>query len=254
MLRKSLLLVVAVVLFGTAFAAPARAQSQAVSFNIGYFSLRGEDARLTEGDILANELNGGFFDALAFNLKDFNNVTFGGEWLFGLSEFLEGGVGVAYYSSGGVPSVSANFINTDTGAEITQTLRFRMVPITGTIRFLPIGRSSVVEPYIGAGIAIIPWRYTEVGQFVFPPAGGGSGADISTASYEGSGTNVGPVVLGGVRIPFDRYALGGEVRWQRAKGTLPTSQFITQADGQPSVMDLGGLTFQATFVVRFGGR
>lgn len=241
MLRKSLIALVAVMLVGAAFAAPARAQSQAVSFNIGYFSLRGEDARLANGDILASELNAGFIDALSFNLKDFNNVTYGGEWLFGIGDALEAGVGVAYYSSGGVPSVSANFVNTN-GSEVTQTLKLRMVPITATVRFLPIGRRNVVEPYVGGGLAIIPWRYTEVGQFV------GSDQSIFTNSYQGSGTNVGPVIVGGARIPFGNYAVGGEIRWQHAQGTLSRDQFLSDK------IDLGGTTFQATFVVRFGGR
>ncbi len=246
MLRKSLVALFALVLFGAMFAAPAHAQSQAVSFNIGYFALRGEDARLAEGDILASELNGGFYDALLFNLKDFNNVTFGGEWLIGLSDFLDAGVGVAYYSSGGVPSISANLVNDATGADIPQTLRLRVVPITATVRFLPLGRSAVVEPYVGAGLGIFPWRYSEVGQFVFPNSSGG--ADISTATYQASGTNVGPVVLGGVRLPFGNFAIGGEIRWQKATGTLPTTQFLSDK------VDLGGVTYQATFVVRFGGR
>jgi outer membrane protein W len=241
MLRKSLVALLAVVLFGALFAAPAHAQSQAVSFNIGGFFLRGEDARLADGDILATELNAGFIDALSFRLKDFNNVTVGGEWLIGLGDFLEGGVGIAYYSSGGVPSVSANFVNTN-NAEITQTLRLRMVPITATVRFLPLGRSSVVEPYAGAGIAVIPWRYSEVGQFL------DSQQNIFTANFAATGTNVGPIVLGGARVPFGNFAIGGEVRWQKAHGTLPTSQFLSDR------IDLGGVTAQATFVVRFGGR
>ncbi len=246
MLRKSLVVVFATVLFGAVFAAPARAQSQAVSFNIGYFQVRGEDARLSEGDILASELNGGYYDSLAFNLKDFNNAAFSGEWLIGLGDFLEGGIGVGYYSSGGVPSVSANFVNSNTNADIPQTLRLRIIPINATVRFLPLGRGSVVEPYIGAGVGIFPWRYSEVGQFVFPNADGS--VDISTGTYEASGTAVGPVVLGGARFPFGNYAIGGEIKWQRATGTLPLSQFLSDK------IDLGGITYQATFVVRFGGR
>lgn len=241
MLRKSLVALLAVMLFGAAFATPARAQSQAVSFNIGKFFLRGEDARLANNDILATELNAGFIDALAFNLKDFNNVTIGGEWLIGMGDFLEGGIGVAYYNSGGVPSVSRNYVNKD-NTEITQTLRLRIVPITATVRFLPLGRTSVVEPYVGAGVGIFPWRYSEVGQFV------ASDESIFTANYAATGTNVGPVVLGGLRIPFGAYAVGGEVRWQRAKGTLPTDQFLSDT------IDLGGISGSFNFTVRFGGR
>ncbi len=256
MLRKSLFALVAVVLFGAAFAAPARAQSQAVSFNIGYFSVRGLDGR-SPTDIALNELVlAGDMDALDFPtvgcpaergasscLKSaFNKVTFGGDWLFGLSDFLEGSVGLAYYSSGNVPSVSRNFVNTD-GSEVTQDLKLSVVPITATVRFLPIGRRNVVEPYVGGGLGIFIWKYTEVGQFV------GADQSIFTNTYKSNGTKLGPVVVGGVRVPFGDYAAGFEVKYQRAEGDLG-STFAPLA----TTVDLGGISYQATFVVRFGGR
>ena len=249
--RKSLFAVLVAVLgFGAAFAAPAQAQSQAVSFNIGYFALRGIDGRVS-GDILATELAGtsivsgtSLSDALFFPLKDFNSATFGGEWLIGLGDNLEGGIGIAYYGRS-VLSSYANFTNQADGSEIVQTLRLRIVPITATVRFLPLGRQNVVEPYIGAGVGIFLWRYSEAGQFIDPTT-----ANIFSANppFVATGTNAGPVILGGARIPFGNYAIGGEVRWQKATGTLPTSQFVSDA------IDLGGLTYQATFVVRFGGK
>jgi hypothetical protein len=248
--RKSLVALVAVLVFGAAFAAPAQAQSQAVSFNIGYFSIRGIDGRVP-GDVLAAELAGtsivagtDLSDALLFRLKDFNTATFGGEWLIGLGDFLEGGVGIAYYSRS-VLSSYANLTNQADDSEIVQTLRLRIVPITATVRFLPLGRRNVVEPYIGGGVGVFLWRYSEAGQFIDP-----SNANIFVANppYVATGTNAGPVILGGARIPFGKYAIGGEIRWQKATGTLPTEQFVSDA------IDLGGLTIQATFVVRFGGK
>jgi opacity protein-like surface antigen len=242
MLRKTLVALLAVALFGAAFAAPAQAQSQAVSFNVGYFAVRGLDGRAAT-DIAANELVlGGNIDLLDYRLQNFNNATFGAEWLIGLGGFLEGGVGIAYYSSGSVPSVSLNFVNTN-GSEITQALRLRNIPITATVRFLPLGRRSVVEPYIGGGLGIFIWRYSEVGQFV------DSNQNIFSSTFVASGTKVGPVLLGGVRIPVGKYAIGGEIRYQKAEGDL-SSVFAPLA----TTVDLGGLTYQATFVVRFGGK
>ncbi len=251
MSRKTLVALLAVMLFGAAFAAPAHAQSQAVSLDIGYLWVRGLDGRAT-GDVLVADLAGTstvvgteLSDALLFDFNHFNNVTFGGEWLIALGDFLEGGVGVGYYSSS-VNSVYANFTNQTNPSvetEIPQTLRLRVVPITATVRFLPLGRKAPVEPYIGGGLGIYAWRYSEVGQFVDPTT-----ADIYSASFVGSGWNVGPVIVGGVRLPFGKYALGGEVRWQKATGNLSTNDFVA-----PKI-DLGGTTVQATFVVRFGGR
>ncbi len=259
MLRKFSVALVAVVLFGAAFAAPAYAQSQAVSFNIGYFSVRGLDGRPST-DIAAQELLlGGNIDRLDYPVqsngagcinnggsaasclkKGFNNVTFGGEWLIGVGDFLEGSAGVGYYSRN-VSSVSANFVNLD-GSEITQALRLRVIPITATVRFLPLGRQNVVEPYIGAGLGVFIWRYSETGQFV---AGDQS---VFAASYVASGTNIGPLVVAGARVPLGKYAVGGEIRYQRAHGDV-SSAFAPLA----STIDLGGITYQATFVVRFGG-
>jgi len=241
MVRKSLIAVLVVLAFA-AMATPARAQSMLVNFHVGYFTLRGEDARLAEGDIIATELNGTFENALSFDIKRFNNASVGGEWLIGLGDFLEAGVGISYYRST-VPSVSTNFVNLDQ-SELTQTLRFRMVPITGTVRFLPLGHNRAIEPYIGGGISVINWRYSEVGQFVGGLLDDGTN-EIFSASYVASGTNVSPVILGGARFPFGRYSLGGEIRWQKGTGTLNTNDFLSDK------IDLGGVTYQMTFGVRF---
>ena len=83
----------------SAAAAPASAQDHAVSFNIGYFALRGSDSRV-EGDVLnANRCidSTSVCEPLLFDVDDFNNVTFGGEWLVGLGNLFEAGAGVAYY-------------------------------------------------------------------------------------------------------------------------------------------------------------
>ena len=52
------------------------------------------------------------------------------------------------------------------GRLIAQELKLRMAPITATVRFLPLGRSGPVEPYIGGGVGFFNWKYSEVGEFV----------------------------------------------------------------------------------------
>jgi hypothetical protein len=251
MLRKSLVGLVAVLLFGAAFAPPAHAQSQAVNIQIGGFIPKGIDSRVS-GDVIANDLAGtsivsgtNLSDALLFQVKDFNGFTFGGEWMIGFGDYLEGGVGVAYYKRS-VDSTYANFVNTQDGSEITQTLRLRIVPVTATVRFLPLGRRSVVEPYVGGGLGVFIWRYSEAGLFI-DPSNGDIFSATGASAFQATGTNVGPVLLGGVRFPVGPYDFGGEVRWQRAEGNLPSDFVGTK-------IDLGGITAQATFTVRFGGR
>ena len=89
-----------VVVLGTVcLAAPAAAQQQ-LSLNIGYFALRGEGSRVA-GDTIVENLWADYPFALGYQVSDFNNVTFGAEWLFPLGQFLEGGIGVSYYQKHG---------------------------------------------------------------------------------------------------------------------------------------------------------
>ncbi len=98
-----------------------------------------------------------------------------------------------------VASVYADYIDDD-GTEIDQDLRLRLVPIAFTVRLVPFGKRSPVQPYIGGGLGIISWRYSESGssstsaraativrdQFVADPA-----------------ARSGAVVLGGIRFASD---------------------------------------------------
>ncbi len=215
--------------------APATAKAdQGLNFSIGYFAVKGADARGGD-DVLINDLND-----LTFNIGDFSGATVNGEWLFGLNDFMEVGAGLGYYQRT-VPSFYTNFVDQATGLDIIQDLKLRVVPITGTVRFFPIGRRGPVQPYGGAGVGVFVWRYSETGQFL------DAANNIFNASFVGSGTSVGPVAFGGVRVGGSAFTVGGEVRYQWAEGSLPTAtgEFLG-----PKI-DLGGWTFAATFGVRF---
>ena len=41
-----------------------------------------------------------------------------------------------------------------------------MVPAAFTFRVLPLGQDRAVQPYVGGGLNVIAWRYSESGQFV----------------------------------------------------------------------------------------
>jgi len=212
-------------------AAPAAAQQQSVSLNVGYFAVRGEDARVP-GDVLVADLTD-----LAFNISDFSNATVGGEWLIGLGDYMEAGAGVNYYRRT-APSVYANFVNLD-GSEIQQDLKLRIVPITVAVRFFPFSRHAGFQPYFGAGLGVYVWRYSETGDFI------DVNSNIFRASYVASGTNVGPIAMGGARVPIgSSFAAGGEIRYQKGEGTL-TSDFVGDK------IDLGGWTYQAVFQIKF---
>jgi hypothetical protein len=217
----------------TAFAAPRAAYAQQ-SFSIyaGGFVPRGEDAR-SDDDVLVNDLN-----VLAFNIDDFKGFTFGGEWMIGLTNFAEAGLGVGYYRRT-VPSVYADQVQND-GSEIEQDLRLRIVPVTATVRLLPLGRQAAVQPYIGGGVGIFGWRYSEAGEFV------DDDGFIFRDRSVGSGATAGPVILGGIRFPAGSWDIGGEIRWQSAQGELPEDEGFFGSE-----IDLGGVSYLATFNIRF---
>jgi opacity protein-like surface antigen len=204
-----------------------------VGFNIGYFAVRGEASRVDD-DVLLEDLS-----SLAFEIDDFNGLNFGGEFVFGLGEYLEAGFGANFYQKG-VDSVYRDVVGDD-GFEIAQELKLRIAPITATVRFLPIGRGGV-EPYVGAGIGIFPWRYSEVGEFV-----DFTDNSIFRDRYIADGVAVGPVVLGGIRFPVsDLWLVGGEVRYQYAVGDDLFDKGLL-ADK----IDLGGWTTSFTVNLRF---
>ena len=178
-------------------------------------------------------------DSLAFNIGDFNGPAINGEWILGLSDYLEAGFSAGYYKES-VPSVYASSVNAN-GSEIEQRLKLSVVPLTATVRFLPIGHASV-EPYVGAGIGAFHWHYSETGEFVdFDDV-------IFRADYGADGTAWGPVIVGGVRFPFgDMWDLGGELRYQWAEGDTKPQESQLLGDK----LDRWGLECRGTFHVRF---
>ena len=210
---------------------PASAQ-QTLNFTIGGFVPLGEDARVG-GDVLNANLN-----SLVFDIKDFNGATVGAEWLVPIGKFVEGGAGLSFYRRT-VPSVYDCCVDID-GTEIDQDLRLRIIPIAFTVRVLPLGQSSPVQPYFGAGLGILNWRYSETGEFIDTRGG------IFRDRFVADGTATGPLVLGGLRFAGDTLSAGGEIRYQKADANLDDDRF------EGTKIDLGGWTYQFNIGVRFG--
>jgi opacity protein-like surface antigen len=211
--------------------APARAQ-QAISLSLGGFAVTGEDARV-DGDVLFENR-----DILDFTVRDFNTGSVGLDWLIPVGDFFEIGAGVGF-TSRTVPSVYADFVNRD-GSEIEQDLKLRIVPMSVTARVLPFGRARGVQPYVGGGLGIFSYRYSEVGDFV-----DFTDRSVFSDRFVATGTELGPVALAGIRFALgDVWSLGGEVRYQKADADL-SDDFLGPK------LDLGGFHYVMTLHVKF---
>ncbi len=220
-------------------ATPVASAQQSVNMYLGGFIPTSADARGTTTNGLSNDVLVRNQDFLAFRIDHFDGFTFGGEWLVGLGDKFDAGLGIGYFQET-VPAVDATYVNAN-GAEAVANLKLRIVPFTATFRFLPLGHKAPIQPYVGAGVGVFGWRYSESGQFVDH-----NDKTIFNATYVGSGSATGPVVLGGVRVPIGPMAPGFEVRWQSAKGNLPADQEFAG-----TVIDLGGFNYLFTFNIRF---
>lgn len=219
------------IIVGALLAAPAQAQ-QSFDVNLGYFSGWAEDGRV-DGDVLI--VNHSY---LLFEFKDFAGTIGEVGWSAELGKYFEMGVGVGFFQRT-VPTVYADYVYPD-GGEIEQDLKLRNIPLTVALRMFPIGHRRVVQPYVGVGLGINFWRYSETGDFV-------DFTDDSTfyENFVQSGTAVGPVGLFGVRARVGRRSdLGVELRYHWARGDL-------NEDFLGDTIDLGGYSILSTIKLRF---
>ena len=207
---------------------------QTLNFSVGAFAVRGEDARVPGDVLIANR------DVFLFDFNDFTSPSLTAEWLAPLGDYFEMGGGIGF-ASRSVPTIYDAFVRPD-GTEIDQTLKLRTVPLSATVRVLPFGRNRAVQPYIGGGIGVTNWRYSETGDFVDFSQ---TGRPIFHDSYAASGWAVGPIAVFGARVPMGNFSLGGELRYQKAEGELDERDFFGPK------LDLGGFHYVATFGVRF---
>ena len=218
---------------------PTASAQQTFSIYLGAFTPQGIDSRGSD-DVLYQ--NSTFLSTLnsprGIDMNEFNGFTFGGEYLIGFGSNLEAGLGVGFYQKT-TPVVYTDSVNAN-GQEIFQDIKFRVYPFSATVRFLPLGNHNPFQPYIGAGVGVFRWRYSETGQFI------DSQNNIFVDNFVASGGAVGPLILGGVRFGSGAFSVGGEIRYQDAKADLPADQGFAGPR-----LDLGGFNYVATLNFRF---
>ena len=221
-------------------AAPASAQIvQGVHLGGGAFLPRGYDARVA-GDVLNEDLN-----SLQFAIKDLTAGQVFGEYLLEFGDHIEFAAGTGFYR-GSVPSSYRDYTHPASlgSTEIQQDLTLQVVPVSGIVRFLPFGKASTVQPYVGVGVSALRFRYSESGEFV-------DFNDFSTFRnrYVATGVAVGPVVVAGLRFPIhgDIWGLTTEWRYQAGSGKTGGKAAGFLADK----IDLGGNNINFGLLVRF---
>ena len=235
-----------------AVAVPASAQVvHSLTVGAGIFWPRGFDQRV-DGDVLVANLTQpdvlpGVSGSLNFDIGDFRAYPIFGEWNMGFGDRLEVSVGVGYQNKK-VDSRYLDLINTEappgTDQEIRQELRLRMIPISGTVKFLPLGTAGGFQPYVGAGISAVNFQYTETGDFVDP-----TDLTIFNDKFTADGFAFGTLILGGIRMPLggDVYALQIEGRYMFGSGD--TGGF--EAGFLGDKIDLSGGSLNFGFLIRF---
>jgi opacity protein-like surface antigen len=211
---------------------------QTISVTFGGLALTKIDDRDPDDVIVAN------LDFLEFDPDELTKGSWlvGAEWLIPLGSYVEAGAGIAVSGRRESASVYRDFVEVGTLDEIEQDLSLRVTPLSFTIRAVPFGQGSPVQPYVGAGLGLFGYKYTEAGEFLdfsFDPP------EIFVDTFEATGWQPGLIVLGGLRWAADSASVGAEFRYHQVKADLDTEFFVA-----PEI-DLGGWVFQITLGGRF---
>ena len=207
-------------------ATPASAQIvQSIQGGFGAFFPRGYDSR-DPADTVVADLNDA--QPLDFSIGEFRSADVFGEWDLQFGHHVEVGAGVGYYSSH-VPSVYRDLVNSD-GSEIRQTLALRIVPLSAVVRFLPFGTARTAQPYVGAGVAALRWRYSESGQFVDP-----TDNSIFSDRFAATGTTAAPLALIGLRVPLGGDIYGFSLEWRYSSPSATREDWRTAFSATRSI-------------------
>jgi Outer membrane protein beta-barrel domain len=235
-------------------ASPAVASAQVdqlIGVQAGGFFPRAEGSRVT-GDVLNENLIDFSFDPagpgdnVGRGIEAFRGGNFGGEYLIGFGDWVEAGVSVMWYQK----SINSQYrdFTLPGDVEIMQRFKLNIVPVTASARWFPTGRTTPVQAYVGAGINFYKWKYNETGDFIDFTNPNANPLPVFNDTFEDDGTAVGPVVLGGLRIPFshNHFLVGAEFRYGWGTADLDPSLNFSG-----NKLDLGGASAAATFHVRF---
>ena len=178
-------------------------------------------------------------------IEEFRGWSIFGEWNIGFGDRFELGIGASYYSK----KVDSRYRDLEHGErpsnpDIEQEIGLRVLPLTAVVRFLPFGGPSDFQPYVGAGIGMLNFRYSEVGEFVDPET-----LEIFPGHFTKTGTAAG---YDSPRRPSHaarrrrvRADVEGRYQWGSGDTGGAANEFLGDK------IDLGGGSLNFGFLIRF---
>lgn len=212
---------------------PVVSQAGSVDIRVGGFLPR------ADSNLFADDAELYVKDGRTLKTSDWNGVTGGIQFNTAIADNVEIGFSVDGYERT-LHTSYRDFIG-ESGREITQSLKFQVVPVGVQLRFGPTARGRL-SPYVAAGADLFFYRYEEFGDFIDFE---GPGQPIIEDSFISEGVAPGFHVAGGVRVPIgDDFGLTAEGRYQWAKDDMGD-------DFSGNEIDLTGASVTLGFHIRF---
>lgn len=172
--------------------------------------------------------------------SDWTNAIGGVQYNVALARFVEVGLSLDYYSRENYTSYR-DFTRPD-DSEITQTLRYELMPLGVTLRLVPTSRHAKVAPFVGVGGDVVFWEYEEWGDFI---DFGSPRLPVEYDSFLSEGVEIGFHVCGGLKVAIDDdFSVVGEARYLWAEGDMGEDFYQNR-------IDLSGLSVTLGLNIRF---
>jgi hypothetical protein len=212
------------------------AAASGLDVRIGGFFPRGEESLFADVQ-----------DLYLVDMSDFKGVYGGIEYNQVVAPYLEVGVHIDGYQ--GSEDTSYRYYETESGAEIRQTLEFSTLPFGVTLRLLPTSKRASFVPYVGGGVDAVYYEYKEYGDFIdfFDPT-----RPVVPDAFEADGVAFGLHAVAGLRVYLNRdVAIVAEGRYQWAEDDMGDDFAPNPESGLVNRIDLSGPSFTVGVHLRF---
>ena len=154
------------------------------------------------------------FEDFTGDIDDFENVSFGGDYLFNLNRNLGLLFSGSYYE-GDETQAYLDFVD-NFGNDIRHDTTLSITSLTAGLHFSFLGPNAPVIPYAGVGGGLYLWRLEEDGDFIESGTN-----DIFNARLESEGEAFGYYWLVGLEVPITQgLSVFGQARWTQADDEL----------------------------------